>query len=77
MALFNNLAYCEHLRWNAKMKLMGFVSGERSLRKKTHECILSCNELIYSENDRIARTYDFDKGIVELSFRIGKKWLSK
>lgn len=68
--LFNNLAYCEHLRWNAKMELLGFIYGdEKSMKHKTHNCILSCNKLIRSDKPYIVNTLKYDKGIVELSIR--------
>lgn len=72
--LFNNLAYCEHLRWNAKMELLGFVYGKKkSMRRKTHYCLLTCDDLIRSEIPYIANTLKYDKGIVELSLRLGTK----
>ena len=64
--LFNNLAYCEHVRWSAKMKLIGFVKGDRCMKRRTHPTILSCNDLIclgYKD------TLEYDKGVVELSLR--------
>lgn len=68
--LFNNLAYCEHLRWNAKMELLGFVHGEhKSMKHKTHDCFLSCNDLIRSDKSYVADTLRYDKGIVELSLK--------
>lgn len=68
--LFNNLAYCEHLRWNAKMELLGFVYGDSKLMKqKTHNCLLSCNDLIRSDKPYVANTLKYDKGIVELSIK--------
>ena len=67
---YNNLAYCEHIRWNAKMELLGFIYGdEKSMKHKTHNCILSCNELIRSDKPYIVNTLKYDKGIVELSIR--------
>lgn len=68
--LFYNLAYCEHLRWNAKMELLGFVYGDKkSMKHKTHNCLMSCNDLIRSDNPYIVNTLKYDKGIVELSIR--------
>ena len=67
-ALLDNLAYCEHVRWNAKTELLGFVYGEEKLfKRKTHNCLLSCNRLIRSADPYVARTVRFDKAIVELS----------
>ena len=68
-ALFCNLAYCEHVRWNAKMKLVGFVYGEKSMKRKTHNTLLTCNDLIRSEHPYVRETLRYDKGVVELSLR--------
>lgn len=69
--LFNNLAYCEHLRWNAKTELSGFVYGDRkSMRRETHDCLVTTNELLRSESPYIRNSLKYDQGIVELSFRM-------
>ena len=66
--LLNNLSYNEHLRWNAKMELLGFVWGpQKDFKLKTHPCIVDCNELI--RNKKIQETLIYDTGVVELSFR--------
>ena len=66
--LLDNLSLTEHLRWNAKMELLGFVPGPaKDFRKKTHPCIVDCNELIRNEKTR--STFIYDTGVVELSFR--------
>lgn len=75
-ALFNNLSYCEHLRWNARTELSGFVHGDRkSMRRGTHDCLLTTNGLLRSESLYIRNSLKYDQGIVELSFRmnIGKE----
>ena len=66
--LLNNLSYNEHLRWNAKMELLGFVWGpQKDFKLKTHPCIVDCDELI--RNKQIQETLIYDTGVVELSFR--------
>lgn len=66
--LLNSLSYGEHLRWNAKMELLGFVWGpKKDFKLKTHPCIVDCNELI--RNKKIQETLIYDTGVVELSFR--------
>ncbi len=76
--LMENLSLTEHLRWNAKMELMGFVKRaynpettypERDYDKKNHECIVSCDELNSREKFRETKIYDW--AVVELSFRYG------
>ena len=66
--LIANLDYCEHCRWNSKMELLGFVHGAtKDFKRKTHPCMVSCNELIRNSNTR--GTVIYDQGTVELSFR--------
>ena len=72
--LLHNLSYCEHLRWNAKMELQGFVHGaNKDFRKKTHHCIVDCSELI--RNERTKGTFIYDEAVVELSFAKALQWL--
>lgn len=73
--LLDNLSLTEHLRWNAKMELLGFVPGPaKDFRKKTHPCIVDCNELIRNEKTR--STFIYDTGVVELSFRKARQQAS-
>ncbi len=74
--LMENLSLCEHLRWNAKMELMGFVPGEmnpkvkypeRSYDFKTHECLVSCHELNTVPKFQSVKIYDW--AVVELSMK--------
>ena len=72
--LMHNLSYCEHLRWNAKMELLGFVHGAgKDFKKKTHHCIVDCNELIRNEHTK--GTFIYDEGVVELSFAKALQWV--
>lgn len=63
--LLMNLNYCEHLRWNAKMELLGFIPGvKKCYRKRIHPCIVDCETLA----DKFGYTIPFDQAVVELSF---------
>lgn len=63
--LLTNFNYCEHLRWNAKMELLGFLPGEkRDYRKRVHPCIVDCKTLA----EKFGYTIPFDQAVVELSF---------
>ncbi len=71
--IMENLSLCEHLRWNAKMELLGFVpypsdlfplAGKKDYAYKTHHCIVSCKEL----NTSLKHTKIYDWAVVELSF---------
>lgn len=37
--LIYNLCIFEHLRWNASHELLGFTTGEKNFRAKTHNCL--------------------------------------
>ncbi len=72
----DNMGRCEHLRWNAKMELLGFVQRpynpsteypERDYDRKNHECIVSCQELDSKAKFRATKIYDW--AVVELTFR--------
>lgn len=63
--LLANMNYCEHLRWNAKMELLGFARGEKKdLRKRLHPCIVDCKTL----SEKFGYTIPFDQTMVEVSF---------
>ncbi len=77
-ALMENLSLCEHLRWNAKMELLGFLPRpynpaipypERDYDARNHECLVSCQELNDKKKFRATKIYDW--AVVELSFRYG------
>ncbi len=57
---------CEHLRWNAKMELLGFVLGgeRKDLKSRRHPNIVDCKTL----EEKYGDTIDYDKKVVELSF---------
>lgn len=70
--LLTNLCRCEHLRWNAKMELLGFVyedieeeKGTKDLRRRKHRCLVSCHEL---ETGQDNKAIVYDEIVVNLSF---------
>ncbi len=70
-AVRNNLSHCEHLRWNAKMELLGFVHGEKDMKSRKHHCLVDCITL----KQKYAYTIPFDDVVVELSLtEIVKKY---
>ena len=64
--LHKSLYNCEHLRWNAKMELMGFIrDGEnKDSRRRQHKNIIDCKTL----EDKYKDTIKYDKKVVEISF---------
>ena len=71
--LYTNLCRCEHLRWNAKMELLGFTyyddsqdkDKNKDIRRRKHRCLIGCKEL---EAGPDKETIEFDKKVVNLSF---------
>lgn len=65
--LLKNLRRCEHLRWNAKMEILGFVHKDapKDYKKRTHPCIIKCEDL---EQGAYAYTLPYDEAVVKLSF---------
>lgn len=76
--LHKSLYYCEHLRWNAKMELLGFEYAEKidkynekgeevskDYRRRQHKCMIGCAELEFDKN--LNYTIYYDKKVVELS----------
>lgn len=72
----SNLANCEHLRWNAKMELLGFVSSIyddtnkplrsiKDLQRRIHSCLVDCQTL--KEGPDI-HTIKYDRIVVTVSF---------
>ena len=59
--LFVNLARCEHLRWNASNALLGFTPGpKKDYLRRTHPCLVSCEELEAQPALRDTIKYDFN-----------------
>ena len=64
-SLFKNLSRCEHLRWNAKMELLGFVHDDaKNYKKRTHHSIIECIPL----ESKYPYLIPYDDKVVELSF---------
>ncbi len=80
--LMENLSLTEHLRWNAKMEILGFMTRpynpetdycERDYDIKNHECIVSCHDLNTIPKYHDTKIYDW--AVVELSFRYRQQFL--
>ncbi|MBO7228049.1 MAG: hypothetical protein J6V33_10780 [Bacteroidales bacterium] len=69
-SLKNAIAYCEHLRWNSKMYLMGFCKGkEKKMLRKEHPCLESCSDLIRGKNEYTLK-YDREVALFSLSKKV-------
>ena len=70
--LFENLAKCEHLRWNASNRLLGYRKFENAddnqkhYLQKTHACLVSCKELVANEVLRDTIKYDYNTILVSM-----------
>lgn len=66
VGLIRTLGYVEHLRWNAKMYLMGFeYDPVKKIEKKLHSCLTNCNRLVRDASSR--GTLRYDEAVVRLS----------
>ena len=72
--LFENLAKCEHLRWNASNRMLGYRTFENAegndkhYLQKTHACMVSNKELI--ANAELADTIKYDYNTILISMRM-------
>lgn len=70
--LFENLAKCEHLRWNASNRLLGFrkfedaKGNDKHYLQKTHACMVSYEELFANEVLRDTIKYDYNTILVSI-----------
>lgn len=65
--LFANLAKCEHLRWYASNRMLGYAKGnERHYLRKTHCCMVANEELIRHKNLRDTIRFDYNTILVSL-----------
>ena len=70
--LFENLAKCEHLRWNASNRLLGFrkfedaKGNDKHYLQKTHACMVSYEELLANEVLRDTIKYDYNTILVSI-----------
>lgn len=66
MEIVRILGYVEHLRWNAKMYLMGFeYDSVKRIEKKRHSCLTDCDRLVRDASLR--ETLRYDEAVVKLS----------
>lgn len=71
--LFANLAKCEHLRWNASNRMLGYRTNkeangnQKHYLQKTHACMVSNKELILDEKLRDTIKYDYNTILVTLN----------
>lgn len=68
--LIYNMCIFEHLRWNASHELLGFTTGEKLFRAKTHDCLKDWSNL-----DAYTPLYDYL--VIETSLRIFIEMLDK
>lgn len=70
--LFENLAKCEHLRWVASNRLLGYRIFENAKRnekhylQKKHACMVSNEELVANEELRDTIKYDYNTILVSM-----------
>ena len=70
--LFENLAKCEHLRWDASNRLLGYRTFEKAKGKdkhylqKTHACMVPYEELLANEVLRDTIKYDYNTILVSM-----------
>ena len=72
LALFENLAKCEHLRWNASNRLLGYRTfekdqgNEKHYLQKTHACMVTNEELVSNEEQKDTIKYDYNTILVSM-----------
>lgn len=70
--LFENLAKCEHLRWDASNRLLGYRTFEKAkgndkhYLQKTHACMVPYEELLANEVLRDTIKYDYNTILVSI-----------
>lgn len=70
--LFENLAKCEHLRWDASNRLLGYrtfknaTSNDKHYLQKTHACMVPYEELLSNEELRDTIKYDYNTILVSI-----------
>lgn len=64
--LFENLARCEHMRWDTSNRLLGYrtfenaTSNDKHYLQKTHACMVPYEELLSNEELRDTIKYDYN-----------------
>ena len=70
--LFENLAKCEHMRWDASNRLLGYrtfknaTSNDKHYLQKTHACMIPYEELLANEELRDTIKYDYNTILVSM-----------
>ena len=70
--LFENLAKCEHMRWDASNRLLGYRTFEKAkgndkhYLQKTHACMVPYEELLANEVLRDTIKYDYNTILVSI-----------
>lgn len=70
--LFENLARCEHMRWDASNRLLGYrtfenaTSNDKHYLQKTHACMVPYEELLSNEELRDTIKYDYNTILVSM-----------
>lgn len=70
--LFKNLAKCEHLRWNASNRLLGYrkfenaKSNDKNYLQKTHACMVANEKLVTNEELKDTIKYDYNTILVSM-----------
>lgn len=70
--LFENLVKCEHMRWDASNRLLGYrtfensTSNDKHYLQKTHACMVSYEDLLANEVLRDTIKYDYNTILVSM-----------
>lgn len=70
--LFENLVKCEHMRWDASNRLLGYrtfenaTGNDKHYLQKTHACMVSYEELLANEVLRDTIKYDYNTILVSI-----------
>lgn len=70
--LFENLARCEHMRWDASNRLLGYrtfenaTSNDKHYLQKTHACMVPYEKLLTNEALRDTIKYDYNTIFVSM-----------
>ena len=71
--LFENLAKCEHMRWDASNRLLGYrtfenaTGNDKHYLQKTHACMVSYEDLFANEALRDTIKYDYNTILVSIN----------
>lgn len=71
--LFENLARCEHMRWDASSRLLGYRTfvkakgNDKHYLQKTHACMVPYEELLTNEELRDTIKYDYNTILVSIN----------